>query len=199
MWGIITGLAVLVLMLICPVAVHAADISEREESCGWAFPVAAYSAGIAGLSIELPAPGVLIVNGKKLVNEDTRPWGDSHNRAHIARIGKDILITANTTDCVDDSLTYVYILNSEGGLRTFSRQWAENVKSFYAREKDAIIFMSEYYCAEGNPERKPGQSYVYVLRDGASAFVREDRPSEALCTFAARRQRGVYLSLMQPR
>jgi hypothetical protein len=179
---------------------------DRSDACGYVYPVAAYRADIAGLQIALPANDRLIVNGQ-LVAEHTRydegstptPWHDSANSAQVAQAGSYVLIRTDWTDCVDYSWSRIYVLDRSGALVATNALWSLNDEfSSFSTDPSGLMFSSSWFCGErsGAP---PGRAFVYVLRPGAGAFQREDRPWDEVCSAEARRRIGsVYFADMQP-
>ncbi|ESQ77610.1 hypothetical protein [Asticcacaulis sp. AC402] len=189
------------LMASLPAVSYADEMSDEEDMCGWSFPVSSYSAEIGGLSIELPAVAHLKVNGQTVSEKGSQPWGNSINTAKIARTKDEIVITTNQHDCVDWSSSYVYVLDPSGRLLAESEQWSEHEWDGFLREKEGLVFWSEWFCQPVNPNNKPGMSHVFILRNGEKAFVKEDRPYESLCSDKAKiqfRVNALYLSGMKP-
>jgi len=186
--GIWTGLLAIVLGMIA----SASQADEREEYCGWVYSVSAYRADIAGLSIELPKIGQIRVNKGPITSVDKpRLWGDSANYASVARAGDSILVMTYETDCVDLDRAWIHILNKDGTLRLSQQLWDAQYRSGFLHQKDRLIYWSEWFCDVSNSERKPKSSYVYILKDGAKAFVKEDRPTQELCAPAVQTQMRV--------
>jgi hypothetical protein len=136
-------------------------ISGREEVCGWVFPVESYHADIAGLSIALTANDRLLINGRVVaenpplhVGNMPLPWHDSANTARVARAGDRILVRTTRTDCIDGAASRIYVLNRQGALEASNRLWSEHWRDGFFRERDSIIYWSEWFC-QANPSIRP--------------------------------------------
>ncbi|WP_298330717.1 hypothetical protein [Asticcacaulis sp.] len=178
-----TGIWIALLATVMGMIALASQADEREEYCGWVYPVSAYRADIAGLSIELPKIGQISVNKGPITSVDKpQSWEDSANYASVARAGDGILVMTYETDCVDFDRAWIHILNKDGTLRLSQQLWDAQYHSGFIRQRDRLLYWSEWFCDVSNSERKPKSSYVYILADGAKTFVKEDRPTQELCT-----------------
>ncbi|ESQ88471.1 hypothetical protein ABAC460_15675 [Asticcacaulis sp. AC460] len=178
-----------------PYVALAEDISVREEVCGPVKPVSAYTARAAGMKIELPAIRHVKVDGKTVARNEPSPWEDSANGAAMAVTDNAVVILVSETDCIDLTRSDVYVLDLDGKLRASSRLWTENHVDGFVREAGGLVFWSDWFCDSENKDLKPGKSHVYVLKDGARSFVREERSFNAVCN-VLRNQRPLRFTPM---
>ena len=163
--------------------VAAAD--EREDLCGWVFPVESYRADINGLEIVLNANDRLVVNGRTLAEynpwregEPPPRWEDSANGASVARLGSYILVRTTRTDCVDYASSRVYVLSRSGELVATTDVPPHDTWTRFNRDPDGLVLSSEFYWGQYSGATA-GNAVVWVMRDGA--FVRQERPWASVC------------------
>ncbi|MES1199539.1 MAG: hypothetical protein ABUS48_06130 [Pseudomonadota bacterium] len=169
-------------------AAGASAQDDRFDACGYTYPVSAYRADILGLRIQLPANNRLVVNGRTVFDENSRSeaqraerWGDSANGASVGVTRDYVLVRTTQTDCVDVTVTWIFVLNRAGTLVASSRLWSENdAFSRFNSDPEGLTFSSSYYCGEYS-HAPAGEAYVFVLRTGARQFVRETRSRSAIC------------------
>lgn len=206
MGGFFAIMWIVVATVLTTESAFAQAVSDREDACGWTFEVDSYRSDIAGLDIDLSANDRLSVNGRLLaehnpIREGQPPlrWADSANRASVGRTSRYILVRTQRTDCVDYALSRIYVLSHSGDLMAESDLWSEHDEwARFNQDRDGLTFSSAFYC--GQHSRAPaGRAYVFVLRDGAHEFLREERPWASVCEpTSERRVNAVYFSPMQP-
>lgn len=183
---------------------QAAAQDEREELCGWVFPVESYRADIAGLEIALNANDRLVVNGRVVAEhhpwregDAPAPWRDSANTAKISRLADYILVLTETTDCIDYASSRIYVLDRRGQLIASSALWSEHDEWMrFNIDPEGLTYSSAWYCGERSGAAT-ARAVVFVLR--GSAFVREERPWRDVCEPEnERRVNAAFFSLMQP-
>ncbi|MCW5724776.1 MAG: hypothetical protein KIS81_07440 [Maricaulaceae bacterium] len=175
------------------------------EECGYTYPVDGYRADIGGLDISLPANDRLVVNGEVLAERapfgrDTppEPWVHSANTARVGFAGQYLIVRTLWTDCVDYASSHIYMLDrSTGALWASGALPAVHHRYSLRLERDSLVFANEWYCSPdgGAPA---GSAFVYVLRNGAGAFEREERSWMAACGDAIWVQGQIYFAPMQP-
>lgn len=180
---------------------------DRQDACGFTYPVQAYRAEFAGLRIELTANDRLEINGRVVAEhgreegQAPRAWGDSANSARIAMTGDYILIQTLWTDCVDYASGRIYVIDRDGALRASSELWSmHDAWAGFSDTGAGLMYSSEWLCGQysGAPA---GRAHVYVLRDGARAFVREERAVTEVCRAPPHRvlpEGKIYFAQMQP-
>lgn len=197
---------VLVLFAALLAAQTQALADDRADACGYVYPVEGYQADVAGLHITMPANDRLVVNGRVLAEHTRfdekaapRPWSDSANVAEVALTQDDVLVRTMWTDCVDYSWSRIYVLDRSGKLRTTSALWSMNDEfSLFSVDAAGLNFSSSWLCGDRNGA-PPGRAVVYVLHRGATAFEREERPWDDVCSASARRSNiAIYFSPMRP-
>lgn len=178
---------------------------DRQDACGYVYPVQSYRADFGGLRLELTANDRLLVNGRVIAEQGIeegrapRPWGDSANSARVALTREYVLIQTFWTDCVDYASGRIYVLSRDGALIATSELWTmHDAWAGFSDARGELIYSSEWLCGEhsGAPA---GRAYVYALRGGA--FVREERGWRETCEAAPHQvqpRQKIYFALMQP-
>jgi hypothetical protein len=182
--------------------------NERQDLCGYVFPVDSYRAEIDGMRIELTANDRLVINGSVVAefgidheSRPSRPWGDSANGARIARTRDYILVETLRTDCVDYDSARIFVIDRNGSLRATSLLWSLNdAWAGFSADDAGLVFSSARLCGQhsGAPA---GRAYVHVLRDGEREFRREERVWDETCHAPPDRALpfgAIYFAPMQP-
>jgi hypothetical protein len=178
---------------------------DRSELCGYVYPVAGYLAEVGGLRISLPANDRLVVKGRVLAEHarfdegsEARPWQDSANTAQVALAQDYVLVQTMWTDCVDYSWSRIYVLDRAGALVTTSALWSLHDESSFRIDPAGLMFSSSWFCSDQSGAPR-GRAFVYVLRKGATAFAREERAWDDVCSAEARRSNlPLHFANMQP-
>jgi hypothetical protein len=180
-----------------------ATADEREDLCGWVFPVESYRADIDGLEIVLNANDRLIVNGRTLAEynpwrdgEMPAAWGDSANGASVGTLGSYILVRTMSTDCVDYASTRVYVLSRSGELIATTEVPPHDSWTRFNLAPDGLTYSSEFYCGQYSGA-EAGNAVLWVMREGG--FVRQEQSWASICSDdVARRVNAAQFNRMQP-
>jgi hypothetical protein len=206
MRGFLAIMWIVVATVLAAAPAFAQAVSDREDACGWTFEVDSYRSDIAGLDVVLSANDRLSVNGRLLgehnpIREEQPPlrWADSANSASVGRTNRYILVRTQRTDCIDRTASRIYVIGYAGDLLAESDLWSEHDEwARFNQDREGLTFSSAFYCSQ-HSQAPAGRAYVFVLRDGAHEFIREERPWASVCEpTSERRVNAVYFSPMQP-